>query len=229
MLSVEERIQGMVDILLTSNAELDAIRTDKTGFIAVPPQLLQATILKLLETEAITDISLDMGCGNGGWMLLAAAAGFPSYGIELDPVLIDHARRNYDAGVAAGFIAVTTPCAFVVGDMIPIRYSAAYMAFRKIHEDQHRSMPIGAVLEDSYSRLPTSVATADIVYCWAWPTQSRFLFNMLQDETKEEVLFILPSYEKYIAREHYGGHIENRLLLTSISNVQSVYVGRRKK
>ena len=186
MLSVEERIQGMVNILIDSNIELESPLSEATGFVAVPPQILQESILKLLEynNNDISKISLDLGCGNGGWMLIAAAAGFASYGIELNSFLVEHAQRNYEAGVEAGFIDPQTPCACIIGDMIPIHFNRLYMEFRKLHEKQHGNMPIGAMVEDSYSRLPVSIATADILYCWSWPTQSQFIFNMLQDEAE---------------------------------------------
>ena len=228
MLSVHERIQGMVDILIDSNAELELSSANEAGFVAVPPELLMESVLKILEHTDTKNVSLDLGCGNGGWMLIAAAAGFPSFGIELSPLLVEHAQRNYELGIANGFIDPTTPCACIIGDMIPLRFNATYMAFRKLHEKQEKSMPIGAVSEDAYARLPTSIATADIIYCWSWPTQSRFLFDMLEDEAKSSVLFILPSYERYITAEYHDEtFIPTRLLLTPLSNAQSVYVGRR--
>lgn len=227
MLDTESRLRGMMNILISSNEELKI--TDAAGFIAVPPELLQASVLSLLDHTDISHASLDLGCGNGGWALLAAAAGFPSYGIDINPALIEHAKRNYTMGVAAGFIDEHTPCGFIVGDMIPIRFCDDYLRFRRLHDDQLRSMPIGAVREDSYSRLPVTVATADIIYCWAWPTQSAFVYNMLEDEAKNGALFVLPSYERYILREESGKRAENRLFLTTISNMQGVFAGRRTK
>jgi|GEM_PF-1602136 len=228
MLNVAERLQGMVEILIDSNAELEMMDLESTGYIAVPPEFLRETVLALLtEISDGSCVSLDLGCGNGGWALLIAAAGIPSYGIDINPLLVNHARQNYDQGVACGFIDPLTPCSFIVGDMIPVKRNASYMAFRKGHEIQSRSMPIGAMVEDSYSRLPVTIATADIIYCWSWPTQSEFLFNMLQDEAKEGALFVLPSYEIYIKREHDGKIVDNRLKLIGLHNEHGVYVGRR--
>ena len=226
MLDTESRLRGMMKILIASNEELTM--TDAAGFIAVPPELLQASVLSLLDHTDISHVSLDLGCGNGGWTLLAAAAGFPSYGIEINPVLVEHAQRNYTMGVAAGYIDARTPCELIVGDMIPIRFCDDYLRFRRLHDDQLRSMPLGAVREDSYSRLPVSIATADIIYCWAWPTQSGFLYNMLEDEAKKGALFVLPSYQRYILREESGRRVENRLLLKAISDVQGVFTGKRQ-
>lgn len=197
--------------------------SDSTGYIAAPPSRLVAAVMELLSHTDTTAISLDMGCGNGGWLLLAAAAGFPSYGVEINPFLIDHCQRNYELCVAAGFIDAATPCAFIVGDMIPVRFSSGYDVFRKTHEG---SMPIGAVVEDAYARLPVSVATADIVYCWAWPTQSRFVYTMLNSEAKGTAYFVLPCYESYVTGANVSA-VVNTLVLGSFRTVEEVTVGRR--
>ncbi len=228
MLSVEDRIYGMVKILAESNMEIESPQSVKTGFVAVPPEILADSILELLKHTDTTHTSIDLGCGNGGWMLIAAAAGFASYGIELNPFLIEHTQKNYELGVAAGFIDIATPCAWTVGNMIPLRFNSSYMKFREQHEKQKSNMPVGAMLEDSYSRLPITIATADIIYCWAWPTQSEFIFNMLEDEVKQGAVFILPSYENYMKREHIAPFVENRLFLTELSNINGVFVGLRK-
>ncbi len=230
MLDLRTRLQGVVDILTTSNDDMDyePQSAQGTGFIAVPPSVLADAVVELMKHAKKTDVSIDLGCGTGGWMLLCAAAGFASYGVELNPMLISHAQRNYETAVAAGFIDPLTPCAWTVGDMVPVRFSTAYAAFRKRFFAQERTMPTGAIVEDSYARLPTSVATADIVYCWAWPTQSRFIFNMLEDEVKDGALFILPSYEQYMAGEGVSQlEIPNTLVLTPLAITGSVYVGRR--
>jgi len=230
MLALRERLQGVVDILNASNddMEYEPQSAQGTGFIAVPPAVLADAVVALMQHAKMTDVSLDLGCGTGNWMLLCAAAGFASYGVELNPVLVSHAQRNYERAVAAGFIDAATPCMWTVGDMVPVRFSSAYAAFRKRFFAQERTMPTGAVVEDSYERLPVNVATADIIYCWAWPTQSRFIFNMLEEEAKDGALFVLPSYEQYMAGDGVSQvEIPNTLVLTPVAVVGSVYVGRR--
>jgi hypothetical protein len=230
MLSLKERLRGIVGILNASNAELRYTGVGEAGFVAVPPELLAQSMLALLENADITKVSLDLGCGNGGWMLMAAAAGFPSYGIEINTELMERAQLNYESAIAAGYIDPVTPCAWIVGDMIPLRYTDAYAFFRKSHALQEHTMPIGPVVEDAFMRLPTSIATADIIYCWSWPTQSQFIYNMLEDEAKIGAVFIVPSYEQYIRGEYtHDTLIENRLLLTPLSNIQNVYIGRRRE
>ncbi len=220
-----ERLQGVVDILDDSNMELESPRSGESGYIPSPPQMLAEAVVGLLAHADISKVSLDLGCGNGGWMLLAAAAGFASHGVEINPFLVSHLQRNYERAIAAGLIDPATPCSWTIGDMIPVRLSAQYGEFRRLHKAQERTMPIAAVREDSYARLPVDPSTADIVYCWAWPTQSRFVFNMLQDCAKGDALFVLPSYEEYAASTDKAE--ENALHLARLCGMGKVYVGRR--
>lgn len=229
-MELHERLSGVVDILIDSNNELQSPKADETGFIPVPPEMLAQSVMALLEHTDTTHTSLDLGCGNGGWMLLAAAAGFPSYGIDINPFLIDHCQRNYERAIAAGFIDAATPCAFITGDMIPLEFSARYDAFRKLHTETANSMPIAAVVENAYDRLPVSVATADILYCWSWPTQSRFVFNMLDAAAKKDAIFVLPSYARYTQGAHVNAATEvvNTLFLAPMAIVRETTIGRRK-
>jgi tRNA G46 methylase TrmB len=73
-MDVLERLQGIVDILIDSNHELEMY--DNVGYVAVPPEILRDIVVKIGSDK--TKVSLDLGCGNGGWTLLMAAAGFPS-------------------------------------------------------------------------------------------------------------------------------------------------------
>ena len=216
---LSERLQGVVDILVESNMELESPKAASTGFVAAVPMILAQAIMQLLEHVGTEKTSLDLGCGNGGWVLLAAAAGFSSYGVEINPFLLDHCQRNYELAIARGFIDPTTPCSFITGDMIPAHFATQYDAFRQLHEMQDRTMPVGAIIEDAYTRLPVSIATADIIYCWSWPTQSQFLFPMLDAEAKQEVMFVLPSYEKY--------RVTSTLTLSQIEIVKTIFIGRR--
>ena len=228
MFSLSERLHGIARILEESNAALQINEADATGFIPVLPELLIDSMLKMTEF-AQGKTSLDLGCGNGGWLLMAAAAGFPSYGIEINALLVDHAQENYLRAVDMGFIDAAVPCVIITGDMIPSHFSKEYDSFRKSHTENERSMPIAPMVEDSYARLPVSIATADIVYCWAWPTQSRFVFNMLDKEAKRDVIFVLPSYQRYTQGEHMNAMFkeENKLIIAPLAVVREVVIGRR--
>lgn len=223
------RLEGVALILSESHQEIALSAIDDTGFVPADPAHLIKAILCVAGHADITRISLDMGCGNGGWALMIAAAGYPSFGIEINPLLLDHAKRNLLQAVRLGFIE-ESKCTLILGDMMPVRFSKEYDAYRKDHARYQNNMPIGAIVNDTYESLPVSVATADIIYCWAWPTQSRFVFNMLEQEAKEGALFVLPSYLRYTQGDLLKDMKEkNTLILAPLLNDGENYVGVRQR
>ena len=227
MLDLHERLHGVIAILNASTRELEMTDDASTGFVAAVPEYVAKAVLELLKHTETTKSTLDLGCGNGCFALLAAAAGFPSYGIDINPRLVKSAQQNYELAVAKGYIAPATPCVFIVGDMIPPAYSAHYDAYRKLYSLQEHTMPIGPVVEDAYGRLPVRLETVEIIYCWSWPTQSRFLYNLLCDATLPSAIFVLPSYEHYIRLELPHEASQNTLILSPLAVVESIFIGRR--
>jgi SAM-dependent methyltransferase len=225
MLPLQERLAALVQLLEDSNADLQVPEADKTGFIPVLPELLVDAVLHLLQYADTKNVSLDLGCGNGGWLLVAAAAGYPSYGIEINPLLVEHARKNYDLAVAFEIIDPRVPCKVVCGDMIPARFAEEYDVFRQKHQENQNSMPSSHESAD----LPVDISTADIVYCWAWPTQSRFIFNMFEKTAKRDAFFVLPCYLRYTQGEHMNAMLneKNTLILSELAQAKDVFVGRR--
>jgi SAM-dependent methyltransferase len=69
---------------------------------------------------------LDFGCGTGHYTGALAALGFESMGLDLDPVMIDAARRRYPAAhfeiadlIEARSVCPTADGAFCVGNVLP--------------------------------------------------------------------------------------------------------------
>ena len=56
-------------------------------------QILHSIFLTLLEDEQISSV-LDIGCGRGGFMRHAKAAGITCSGIDLSPVMVEAAQQN---------------------------------------------------------------------------------------------------------------------------------------
>jgi hypothetical protein len=228
LLPLHERLQGVVHILEKDNEKLKTIGA--AGYLAYDPATLRDALLHLLDAVALPKTSLDLGCGNGGWLLLAAAAGFSSYGIEINPKLLEHCRRNYELCVQLGYIDPATTCRWIEGDMIPPKHRKAYEEFAKEHPEVGRSMPLMHSTANMYPQLGIGISTADIVYTWSWPTQSRFLFNMLQKEAKDDAIFVLPSYVRYTQGEHMNAYIKarNELFLEPICKTAvDVFIGKR--
>lgn len=228
-MDLRERLDGVARILAESHQELSVSPIEDTGFVPADPARLIAAILCVMGHADFAKKSLDLGCGNGSWALMIAAAGYSSFGIEINPLLFDHAQRNLMQGIRRGFID-EGKCTLVLGDMVPVKFSKAYDAYRRAHSAHPHNMPVGAVVNDAYGELSLSMATADIIYCWAWPTQSRFVFNMLAEEAKEGALFVLPSYLRYTQGEFLQDlEEENRLFLTPLLEDAENYVGVRRR
>jgi SAM-dependent methyltransferase len=232
MLELSVRLQELAKLIEASNKELEFLpEAEGTGFLALQPQKLVETVLKLREVAKPGSRCLDLGCANGGFMLMAAAAGFPSYGIEINPVLFEHAQSNYREALRLGLIDPDVPVMFVIGNMVPLRYKERYAKFIADHHDLAKSMPQGGEVDDPYEALPVSVATADVIYTWAWPTQSRFLFNFLAWEAKKDAILVLPAFERYTQGEHMNASMKekNELFLHPLAKVGDTIIGKKER
>jgi hypothetical protein len=232
MLPLPERLQAIVKILEESNARIEESReAEATGFLSFKPEKLAQAVTQLTELVPLHSTSLDFGCGNGSWALLTAAAGFPSYGIDINERLIAEARMLHSICVERNLIDPNVVCKFVVGDMIYPEYREAYKKFRKEHNENEQSMPISEEETNPYHALGISPRATDIIYCWSWPAQSRFLYNYLQDITKRSTIFVLPSYIRYTQGEHMNAslHQPNRLMLDQFGRAHSadVFIGKK--
>jgi SAM-dependent methyltransferase len=230
-MELNQRLNGVAQIIERSNAELKHVgKSLLTGFVPAAPELLVKAALELRKHKE-SGTSLDLGCGNGGWLLMAAAAGYPSYGIDLNPILLKECKRNYDEAVARGFIDPQTPCLFVRGDMIPRKHREEYEEFTRANAHPAHSQPINRTIA-GYEGLPVDMSTADIIYTWAWPVQSRVLYPILQREAKQDAVFVLHSYRRYMRETREAGLLlRNRLILSELGSVSfganQVFIGRR--
>jgi SAM-dependent methyltransferase len=230
MLPLPEGLQAIAEILERSNAELEKDdEANATAFFPLAPQKLVSIVLKLLTVTEPQLSCLDLGCGNGGFALMAAAAGFPSFGIDINPKLIEHATMNYRMCVERNLIDASITCKFIVGDMILPEFRKKYEEFAREYPEVGRSMPQNNDDHDCYVDLGISISNANIVYCWSWPTQSRFLFNYLAETAKPEAIFVLPSYERYTQGEHMNAslHEKNELLLVPLAKEGETFIGRK--
>ena len=107
-INLKKRLQGVAQILEQSNIKLcnqvsDGSFKNTTGFQPITTEALfnYAQAISKLNLDYQTK-SLDLGCGNGAWALIAAALGFSSYGIDIDEFVIQEARKNYALAVEKG-------------------------------------------------------------------------------------------------------------------------------
>lgn len=203
-LPVEERLLRMAALMTDSTQRVmrsfgTGASTNSTGFVAYNPAGLCRLVLKLLRILGDRrPASLDLGCGNGGWTLMAAAAGFPSYGVDISSFLVGHARRNCRTARQLGFINPDTDCEFAVGDMFPAEYRNSGLA--------SKSGSTTPTLEHSemspYDILGVTVRTAGIVYAYAWPVQMPALCQFLADTVQPDTILVLPVYSTGDYNQH---------------------------
>lgn len=213
-LAVEERLFRMAALMTQSIQNVmrifdSGVSNNSTGFIAYNPAglcRLMLNILRLVENRR--PASLDLGCGNGGWTLMAAAAGFPSFGIDISPFLIGHARRNCRAARASGLIAPETQCEFIVGDMYPAAYRPTQTTASEEPAPEQPASDAARAEIDPYELLGMSVAHAGIIYAYAWPKQMPALCRFLAATVRPDTILVLPVY----ATGDYNQHLRLKSL-----------------
>jgi SAM-dependent methyltransferase len=203
-------------LIAVSNAEHRHIGASLLrGFVPSSPREIVA-VVKALHKIAPGKTFLDLGCGTGGWMLIAAGAGFPSYGVESNPLMLKACRKN----LADARELLAAECVVAEGNMISKQYWQEYANFILAHPDAKMVMPVAG--KDPYATLPVSIHTADIICTWSWPLQSKILFDILDREAKQEAIFVLPSYERYISE-----HPTTPLRLRKIARIGKTFIGVR--
>jgi len=192
---------------------------------------MEEAVIALLAVAPPPRRVLDLGCGNAGFALLAAAAGYESYGVDIAPTLVAEAERLYKVCLNRNIIGANVSFHVVVGDMILPSHRASYIAFRKQHDENEMSMPMSETPEDIYVKLGIRLEEADVIYCWSWPMQSRFLYNYLEETTKQDCIFVLPAYVRYTQGEHMNEALQlpNKLILAPIrsGHADDLFIGKR--
>lgn len=222
------RLQRIVAILQKSNTYLEGERAaEETGFLSFRPEVLAVAVEELVKIRPPPGTSIDLGCGSGGWLLLAAVAGYDSYGIEIHPGLVEEAERNLAEALREGLINPEVKAVIAQGNFYPRSEKEAVLRFRDAHNEHPASMPWEDTI--AWSDIPITLADADIVYCWSWPTQSRFLYNWLERAARRDAIFVLPAYLRYTQGEHMNASLKepNRFLLSKLNPDGEVFIGRR--
>ncbi len=221
MISLDEKLNIIEQILTDSNKEIYAdfkqgVR-DSTGFMAFFPHLF-VKIAKKLSSMPINRCSLDLGCGNGGWALFAAALGIPSYGIDISPYLVNKANENHAKAVDKGAINPDVPCKFAMGNYFPRDYRSGYAKFalKQGGGKLLQTMPCGFT-RDPYKELGINIGDAGFIYAFPWIESMEFLCDFLEKETKRDTLFVLPHYSDFKEVK------ETKLVLRPVNGVQDSF------
>lgn len=202
-----DRLSGVRQILSRSNAVIGRDREGRksalaTGFEPMRPSRLLEAARWLLNGDLGTapKLSLDLGCGNGGWALMAAAAGFRSFGIDVNPYLIDQARQNLAEARTQGLIDAQVECRFGLGNIYPGEYLKEFCRFASRQTDSEQTTLPCQSPGDAYADLGISVCDAGIIYCFPWENQMPFLSRFLDREARPDAVFVLPLYGGWLER-----------------------------
>ncbi len=163
----------------------------ETGYQPMNGSLIFDTIDELINSnEDLGDVSLDLFCGNGSFALRTAALGISSYGIDINPALIEEARKIHKIAVEKGYISPRTTCKFETGNVYPNKYLEGYKEASKRAHDKS-TMPQGEH-NDAYAKLGITPRDATLIYAFPWSDQTDFLSEFLQNETNVGTIYVLP-------------------------------------
>jgi SAM-dependent methyltransferase len=165
----------------------------KTGFVLTAVNGVRDTLLNLEHSKNLK--SLDLGCGTGAWTIMASVAGYKSYGIEINPYLIEEAIRNRELAISEGVLNKDSICKFAVGNMFPENWHEKYTEVRPKYRglDAVDYMPIGNG-EMPYQDLQISLKYIDIIYTYPWGHWFNILFDFLHEESSNPT-FVFPNIE----------------------------------
>ncbi len=110
--------------------------------------------LQSLRSRATT--FLEWGSGLGVVSIMASRLGFESYGIEIEPQLVDLSRR-----LASKYTATPT---FATGSFIPAEFEPSLAAGDEFHRTIHDAA-------SAYADLDMELRDFDLVYAFPWPEE----------------------------------------------------------
>jgi hypothetical protein len=194
---LETRLRKIAEMLPTENSILGVPLFNRaygrTGFVPVNPEKIIPPLVTIAQTTDVSKhISIDLGCGVGSWTLMAAAAGIPSYGIDMNFELIREARKNLQYATRKKLIPEGTPCTFAEGNIYPEDLIAQYEQSSSI--SRMKQMPTTTRI-NPYSKLGMTISQATIIYAYLWSENIHFLFkNFLNTRGNPDALYVLPMY-----------------------------------
>jgi SAM-dependent methyltransferase len=165
----------------------------ETGFVPMHPSRLRQFIINITENMDSHPISLELGCGTAGFTLMAASLGYPAYGIDANPVLLDSAKKMRDEAREKGLIAPEVPCEFALGNYFPVEFLETHKDLLKssCHYDKAWKK-----MGNPYNELGIDIKDAGIIYTWPWPDEINPISHFLNDEVADSAVVVLPYYPK---------------------------------
>lgn len=135
----------------------------------------------LVGLQGQVETVLEWGSGLGVVAIMASRLGFDAYGIEVEPLLIEHAED-----LATAYRA---DAQFAAGSFIPDDYqwnSQLPGSFSRTDTDSRAA----------YDELDMQPHDFDLIYAYPWPDEYQFYLDVLQQHCRKDSLFLC-----YDARE----------------------------
>jgi SAM-dependent methyltransferase len=218
--AMESLLKGSNELTYRGFATGEIEGGNSTGFQPLGPGQFRRLVGHLVKNDLLDGrTSIDLGCGNGGWALMAAAAGIPSYGIDASPYLVEQANKNLEFARKEGIISKDLTCKFAEGNMYPGEHIESYNKFAR-EFDRGGTLPSG-MRTDAYEQLGIDMGDVDLVYAFPWSEGMPFLCGFLEKETNHDTAFVLPHYRGPT------GHLGYVLYLEKLYSGSHVFIGKR--
>ena len=124
-------------------------------------QVLQA----LLEQRGKRVRFLEWGSGLGVVTIMASRLGFEAYGIEIEPVLVEHAWDYADT--------LNSDAEFFVGSFIPDGFELEIEEGHEVYRTVEHTEP-------AYDGMDMELRDFDLVYAYPWPDEHGFHFSIMR-------------------------------------------------
>lgn len=148
------------------------------GFVSADYVAVYEALVRLRDR---VDTVLEWGSGLGVVTIMASRLGFEAYGIEVEPVLVEHAEelsRQY-----------APEAQFAVGSFIPDDYQWG----EELAGNPSRTETDSRAAYDDLDMQPHDF---DLVYAYPWPDEHGLYLDILRNHARENTLFLC-----YDARE----------------------------
>lgn len=135
----------------------------------------------LLKLQGQVDTVLEWGSGLGVVTIMASRMGFQAYGIEVEPLLVDHAEQLAER--------YGPDAQFAVGSFIPDDYQWGI----ELPGNPSRTETDSRA---AYDELDMQLHDFDLVYAYPWPDEHGLYLDIIGNHGGEQALFL-----SYDARE----------------------------
>lgn len=181
LLAEEEHLLLEMKQLWTESDELWERSRNQLEFGSFVSADYLAIYRELIKLQGKVETVLEWGSGLGVIAIMASRLGFDAYGIEVEPLLVEHSLELAEK--------YGPEAKFATGSFIPDEYEWDNEITSDSTRTEHASRA-------AYDELDMELRDFDLVYAYPWPDEQPFFLNIMQTCGREGSLFL-----SYDARE----------------------------